>query len=343
MSSHVLKISERKKILQKRFFILKKIREFFDKQGFTEIEAPLIVKYPGQEPNIEPMAITVHDENGQEFVGYLHTSPEYTMKKMLAAGFDKIFFLGKTFRDYESFGGHHNPEFTMIEWYRLGVDYKKIMDDAEALTKFLSKELKNSKFKFIDKKLFDFINQNWQRISVKQLFAKYAHVDLDKYLTERKMTELCRKLKIKFSANERFEELFYRVFLEKIEPHLGFDKPTIVYNYPAPMAALSKICQKDKRYAERFEIYFRGLELANAYSELTSAKEQETRLKKERVIRSYSKKQVYDLDKNFIDALKIGLPECAGIALGVDRLIMALTGCEEINNMLTLGMKDLFY
>ncbi|MFA6537285.1 MAG: EF-P lysine aminoacylase EpmA [Patescibacteria group bacterium] len=343
MSSHVLKINENKKNLEKRFFILKSIRKFFDKQNFTEIEAPLIVKYAGQEPNIEPMMLKVHDENGREFQAFLHTSPEYTMKKMLSAGFDKIFFLGKTFRDYESFGGTHNPEFTMIEWYRKYCDFNKIMDDTEGLFKFVSKKLKKSKFKFADKEFFNFINQKWQRVSTKQLFKKYVKVNLDDYLTKEKMAKLCQDLKIKFSKGERFEELFYRIFLEKIEPNLGFDKPTIVYNYPATMAALSRISKKDKRYAERFEVYFKGLELANAYSELTDAQEQQKRLLEEKKINEKIKHNLVDLDKDFLEALQIGLPECAGIALGVDRLVMALSGCEEINNVLTLGMKDLFY
>ncbi len=342
MSSHVLKINQHKKNLEKRFFILKKIRDFFDQQKFIEIEAPTIIKYPGQEPNIEPMSIKVHNENGQEFQGFLHTSPEYTMKKMLSAGFNKIYFLGKTFRDFESFGGIHNPEFTMIEWYRKNVDFTKIMDDSEKLFKFISKELKKSKFKFGDKDLFDFINQKWQRVSVKQLFKRYLKVNLDDYLTTAKIEKLCLAQKIKCSKGERFEEIFYRIFLEKIEPYLGFDKPTIVYNYPSAMAALSRLSVKDSRYAERFEIYFRGVELANAYSELTDHQEQKSRLLSEKEIRTNKGQLVYDLDKDFLEALQLKLPPCAGIALGVDRLMMIFLDCQEINNVLTLGMKDLF-
>ncbi len=140
--SHLAHIITHKKDLDLRFEILRYIREYFWSQGFTEIETPLLLRLPGQEPYLSPMRVTLHNEKGEEYRGYLHTSPEYTMKKMLAAGYEKIFSLGKVFRDYESFGGTHNPEFTMIEWYQANADMYAIMDDVEGLLNYLNAKIR---------------------------------------------------------------------------------------------------------------------------------------------------------------------------------------------------------
>ena len=345
--SHISRLAKNKRNLELRFLVLKLIREFFNRQGFIEADAPLIVKLPDQEPNLSPMKIKVHNERGEEFKGYLHTSPEYAMKKMLAVGFDKIFYLGKCFRDYESFGGLHNPEFTMLEWYRAGVDFYKIMEDVENLVNSVLQSLKNnyqlpmptgrqaitnfqtnSKFKF-------------QKIQMRELWKRFVEVNLDDYLNKEKMLELCRRLGFNPEEDESYEELFYRIFLNKIEPKLKNLGAVIVYHYPAKMAALARLSPIDKRYAERFEVYVDGLELANAFSELTDADEQRLRLKAEQAERKRLGKDVYEIDEEFIEAVKI-IPESAGIALGVDRLLMVLTGCENIEDVITLPTAKLF-
>ncbi|KKQ26927.1 MAG: Translation elongation factor P Lys34:lysine transferase [Candidatus Magasanikbacteria bacterium GW2011_GWC2_37_14] len=320
-------LQKNKQNLELRFAILKAIRGFFSAENFVEVEVPLIVKLPGQEPNLSPIKVNIHNERGEEFNGFLHTSPEYTMKKLLAVGWEKIFYLGKTFRDQESFGGTHNPEFTMCEWYRTNEDMFKLMDDLENLFNFVAGTVQSNKsFKF-------------QRITMKELWQKYVGVNLDEYLSEDKMFELCVTQGYQPQKQESYEELFYRIFLNKIEANLI--EPTIVYNYPAKMASLSKLSAADPNYAERFEVYINGLELANAFSELTNGKEQLKRLKLEQAERGQSGKDVFDIDEDFIEALNF-MPASAGIALGVDRLVMLLASCQEINNVITLPMSKIF-
>jgi len=346
--TQVYYINENKELLEKRFQILKAIREFFWSAGFTEVDAPIAVKLPGQEPNIAPVTLNIHDDKKKSYKMYLHTSPEYAMKKMLAAGFDKIFYLGKVFRDYESFGDLHNPEFTMIEWYRKGVDYFQLMEDTEKLSKriirnlalrqaLLESERPRSRRQGDGSKML----KKWERVTMKELWRKYVKVNLDDYLTKEKMWQLCLEKGYKPKKNESYEELFYRIFLNYVEPRLGRGVPTIVYEYPAPMASLSQLCKQDPRYAERFELYFNGIELANAFSELTNAVEQKKRLLEERKYRREHGLAVYDIDTEFIKALEIGLPKCAGIALGVDRLIMAILGCQNINNVIVLPVSKI--
>lgn len=324
---HLQHIANNKQNLIDRFNITKYIREFFWSENFTEVETPIIVALPGQEPYLSPMSLTIHNERGKEFTGYLHTSPEYTMKKMLAAGFTNIFSLCKCFRDNESFGGTHNPEFTMIEWYRAEKDFYKIMDDVEGLFSFV-----NKKMNFKEMKKF-------RRAEMKELWQEFVGVNLDEYLEKEKMFELCVNRGFNPDKNESYEDLFYRIFLNEIEPKLV--DPTIVYHYPACMAALSKISEKDSNYAERFEVYVNGLEMANAFTELTDADEQLKRLNEEKELRKKLGKPVYGIDMEFIGALK-SMPPAAGIALGVDRFVQALGGCQNINNVLVLPASKMY-
>jgi len=329
---HVYHIDKNIDKIKIRFAILKLIREFFWQQDFIEIEAPLVVRLPGQEPNIQPIPVGVKDDRKRKFKGFLHTSPEYTMKKMLATGFEKIFYLGKCFRDEESFGGTHNPEFTMLEWYRQDASYYDLMDDLEKLSKFINKKLK---FDIKD------INKKWLRLTMRQVWKKYVNVDLDDYLERDSMYKLCKKLGYKPQKTEEYEELFYRIFLNKIEPFIGKSVPTIIYEFPKCMASLSKQT-KDGKYAERFELYYKGIELANVYTELNEAEEQRSRLEKERKVRRKNGSLVYDIDEEFIDALRVGIGNCAGGALGVDRLVMIFTMDKNIDNVLVLPMSKMF-
>lgn len=326
---HLSHLAKNKQNLQLRFEVIKLLREFFWSQGFTEVDTPNIVKLPGQEPYLSPMKISIHDETGKEFVGYLHTSPEYTMKKMLAAGWDKIFSICKCYRDYECLGGTHEPEFMMIEWYRVNENFEKLMSDVEEMFKYLEQKF-NRNLTEIKQKL-----GVWMRVSMKELWKKFVGVNLDEYLTSEAMLKLCRERGYNAKENESYGDLFYRIFLNEIEPKLKEMGGVIAHHYPAQMAALSRLSPTDPRYAERFEVYINGLELANAFSELTDADEQLRRLKEEQELRRKLGKDVYDIDMEFISALKT-MPPSAGIALGVDRLVMALGGCKEIEDVITL-------
>jgi len=336
--SQVTHIQLNKTNLAIRYELIKSIREFFWLAGFVETDTPNLVKFPGQEPNLSPMPALIHDERGKEFKCYLHTSPEYAMKKLLAGGFEKIFNICKCYRDFESFGGTHNPEFTMIEWYRANADFYAIMDDMENLFKFCAEKL-SEKFA-IDRSVVSFISQSWERKSMRDLWREFVDVNLDEYLTTEKMRELCAQKGYNLNADESYEELFYRIFLNEIEPHLGEKAPIIVHHYPTQMAALSKVSVSEIGYAERFEVYFQGLELANAFTELTDADEQLRRLLEERTERGRQGREVYDIDQEFIGALS-AMPNSAGIAMGVDRMAQIFTKSAEIDNILTIPMSKL--
>ncbi len=332
--SHLAHIITHKKDLDIRFKILRYIREYFWSQGFTEIETPLLLRLPGQEPYLSPMRVTLHNEKGEEYRGYLHTSPEYTMKKMLAAGYTKIFSLGKVFRDYESFGGTHNPEFTMIEWYQANADMYAIMDDVEGLLQYLAKAI--SKHQDTNTNVI-----TPSRSHMRDLWMQYTNINLDLNITQEALYETLKQRGLNVTPNEPYEDLFYRIFLNEIEPHLGKSGPQIVHHYPHPMAALSKHSTVDIGYAERFEVYWNGMELGNAFSELIDPVEQKNRLIEEQKQRKEAGKDVYDIDQEFIDALE-HMPPSGGIAMGVDRIISALTSCQKIDDMLVLPASQLF-
>ncbi|MEK7623805.1 MAG: EF-P lysine aminoacylase EpmA [Patescibacteria group bacterium] len=370
--SHLTHIVKNKKHLELRFEIIRLIREWFWPQGFIEVETPIILRLPGQEPYLSPVKVAIHNEQGISFDGYLHTSPEYTLKKMLAAGFEKIFYLGKVFRDHESFGGTHNPEFTMIEWYRAREDFTAIMTDVEELWGFLVKSLSSKseirnpksdlsaeasakeetnpndqnvlKFEHLNFGVvsdFEFRISNFQRLHMRDVWQKYAGVNLDECLDREKMFELCEKKGYKPKIDEPYEDLFYRIFLNEIEPHLGKERPTILHHYPAPMAALSRLSPADPRYAERFEVYVGGLELANCFGELTDPDEQLKRLQNDRANRANLSRDVFGIDMEFIEALHT-MPPSSGIALGIDRLVQLFTGCKNIDDVVSLPMSQLF-
>ncbi len=329
--SHVIHIAKNKKLLQTRFDIIKGIREFFWSKNFVEVETPTIVRHAGMEPNIAAMKLDIHNEHSVLFTGYLHTSPEYTMKKMLSAGFEKIFYLGKTFRDHESFGGLHNPEFTMLEWYRVGSTMFDVMRDVEELLQFVEGRVERKEGR-------DLV---FRRLCMREVWEKFVQVDLDEYLDKEKMYGLCRKKRYNVKEDESYEELFYRIFLDEIEPKLKDLGAVIIHHYPAQMAALSRLSAEDLRYAERFEVYIDGIEIANAFSELTDADEQLRRFKTEQEERRRQGKEVYNIDYEFVESLKT-MPESAGIALGVDRFVQALIGVENIEDILPLSMKQIF-
>jgi len=322
----LLHIQNNKKNLDLRWEILRYIREFFWSRDFTEVETPLLLRLPGQEPYLSPMKMQFHDENGKEYTGFLHTSPEYGMKKMLASGYERIFSLCKTFRDYESLGGTHNPEFTMIEWYRAHSNFLQIMDDVEGLFDFIADKLKT------EQKI------QFERMHMREVWQKFVGVNLDDYLSEDALYDLCVQKGYRPEKNEPFEDLFFRIFLNEIEPRLG---NVIIHHYPKQMAALSKMSETETGYAERFEVYVGGLEIANAFGELTDAKEQKERFEEEYEKRKGLGKDLFEIDMEFIEAVG-KMPSSGGIALGVDRLVQVFASCQNIDSVLVLPASKLF-
>ncbi|MDD5145582.1 MAG: EF-P lysine aminoacylase EpmA [Candidatus Pacebacteria bacterium] len=330
---------EFRKIQIKRGEILNLIREFFVKKGFLECQTPTLVKSADESPYLSPFKTFFKDENNKTYCGYLITSPEYSLKKLLPS-FNKIFELARVFRGNESFGGNHNPEFTMLEWYRKDSSYLQIMKDTEELILFLNKKINHSNYlKCRGEKIN--LKTPWKRLSVKEAFLNFAKINLDEV---KNIEDFKKKIKNRqyFTQSNDWNDLFYLVFLNEIEPRIPKDKPIIIYDYPLPQAALAKKKTKNSFYAERFEVFIAGMELANAFSELTDAKEQFKRFKEEKILRKNMKKDIIPIDKDLIKALELNLPPCGGIALGVERLQMLLLDISDINDLLPFPAKDLF-
>lgn len=334
-------------IYKKRLEITRLIREFFWSENFSEVETPVAVRLPGQEPYLNPIPVHFHDPHGSENSYYLQTSPEFSMKKLLASGYEKIFQICKCFRDFEQFGGNHNTEFSMIEWYRAPGKLDEIMDDTEKLFKFVAGNIGVSEVVFKDAKVN--ITGEWDRVSMREVWEKHIGADLNDYLTDAKLGELARERGFAVQDDEPYEDVFYKIFLNEIESKLGLERPVMIYDYPEQMTSLSQLSKNDPRYAERFELYIGGLELANAFGELTDADEQKKRLEADKTKRSEMGKETWPVDPDFIDAIKeigeAGLARqsetAAGIALGVDRLIMLFTGAKDINEVIFQAVGDL--
>jgi len=298
---------ERKPHLLLRARIVQSIREFFITRGYLEIETPQLISAPAPETHIE--SIPIDDR-------YLHTSPELCMKRLLAFGFPKIFQIARCFRGGER-GGFHLPEFSLLEWYRTEIDYRSLMRECEALFLFLSHRLgmgARLRCRDVDIEL----DRPWERISVKTAFERYASVSPDQALED---------------------EIFDQIMVEEIEHHLGMTSPTFLYDYPASMAALARLKPGDPSVAERFEIYVAGVELANGFSELADAHEQRMRFKKELQERALLGKRISPMPERFLKALK-HMPTAAGIALGVDRLIMMLSGADKIDQVVAFTPEE---
>ncbi|OGG28953.1 EF-P lysine aminoacylase GenX [Candidatus Gottesmanbacteria bacterium RIFCSPLOWO2_01_FULL_46_21] len=335
--------------------IIKSIRVFFDTRGFHEVETPLLITNPPAESYLDVFETTLLDRYRNQTKAYLSTSPEVPLKKLMVAGIGNCYSLTKSFRNMETQGNLHNPEFTILEWYRIGATYIDIMKDCEELLFLLSSPAwagdpgkKNAGFRvkpgmtniiIYQGKTID-LSVPWDRTTVAQAFAKWAHIDLDIFFDNAK--EIAHKKGYQVEPNTTWEQLYNQIFLNEIEPHLGFGKPTFLYDFPAAMGALAKKKKSDPRIAERFELYIAGLELGDCYSELTDWKEQEERFKHELTELKRLGKTTYDYDHDFIEALKIGLPECSGIAVGVDRLVMLLADITDIADTMFFPAEDLF-
>jgi len=334
--------------------ILSLIRDFFYQESFLEVETPSLVRLPGMEPYLDPIRVELPNGGKEKNLAYLTTSPEYAMKKLLVAGFPKIFQICKSFRGGELADDLHNPEFTILEWYRSKANYNDIMVDVEKLLVYILNQLiiQNKKLKIKNKNLRkNFIKYHgqtidlslpWPRLTVKESFQKYAGIDLDKILDLKSIAAVARKKSYAVNRDDRFDDIFFKIFLSEVEPNLDKGRPTILMDWPAEMAALSRKKTGDPRYAERFEIYIGGLELGNAFSELTDAEEQKRRLLDERLLRKKLDKDLYDVDEEFVEALKIGMPPSGGIAMGVDRIVMLFTDSKNIEEILFFPAKQIF-
>ncbi len=317
------------------------MRGFFASKGFLEVFTPSFVRLPGMEPYLNPLSYKFSDEKSKSFKGFVITSPEYALKKLLSKGFPKLYEITKVFRQNESFGPLHNPEFTLIEWYRPHSDYRKIMQDTEELVCATCLAVnKTLKIKHGAQRID--LSRPWQRISVKQAFKQWTRIDLDQCQTIAGFKKQVGTRPYPIPKNANWDDLFYLVFLNEIETRFPKDKPIIVYDYPLPQAALAKRTSPQSFYAQRFEAYIGGIEIANAFSELTDWREQYARLKSEHTLRKKLGKEMYAVDMDFINALRSGMPETGGIALGIERLQMILLNIKDINELLPFPAAELW-
>jgi elongation factor P--(R)-beta-lysine ligase len=336
--------------LNSRGMVLSLIRQFFVQEGFVETETPCLVKSPGMEPYLDvfktKFQANLTKEKDVEQDMYLITSPEYSLKKLLSGGMEKIFQITKTFRNKETFSERHNPEFTMLEWYRAYASYEEMIDDTERLVKFVWEHFCERRDNGGPGKLkwgaheVDVMGA-WTRMTVLEAFRDLAGVDEDVFFDVVALRKLVKGKGYAVSDGSGFDDLFFTLFLNEIEPNLGINKPVILCDYPVSMAALSKKCAEDVRFAERFEVYIAGVELCNGFTELNDPVEQESRLLAEKEERRVLGKDLYDIDAEFIEALKFGMPPSGGNALGIDRLIMLILGEIDINNTLYFPYRDL--
>ena len=315
--------------LRKRAKIIAGIRRFFDEKGFVEVETPLMVSQPGMEPHLEAFQTTYEM---RQF--YLHTSPEYAMKRLLAAGFERIYQVCKVFR-HEPVGRMHTPEFTMLEWYRAYADYTDIMVDTEYLIAGLATDLYGEPVVRMGQYAVD-LTPPWERISVREAMLRYAGVTADPYSETAEFIRQAGHATV--DRDDSPDVAFFKVFLDRVEPHLGVQEPAILYDYPAPMAALAKRKYSAPGLAERFEVYIAGVELCNAFTELNDPDEQRQRLEEEAAQRVREGNPAYPIDERFLAALEYGMPPSGGIALGVDRLVMLLTGASSIGEVMAFPM-----
>jgi len=324
--------------LDRRGRILGAIRSFFAARGYVEVDTPALQVSPGLEPHLRAFKTVLHDPcDDRAGERYLHTSPEFAMKKLLVAGVPRIWQLAHVFRDGERSAAHH-PEFAMLEWYQVGASYHDLMDECAALIR-TSQEVAGTEALVWRGHTAD-ARRGWQRLSVAEAFHEHCGIDLlatapDPLAPDvERLAAAARHLGIAPHPGDDWEALFFRIFLERIEPVLGFGAPTILFDYPLSMAALSRRSLGDPRVVERFEVYVCGLELANAFGELTDAVEQRRRFVADQEKKWALYGETYPIDEDFLAALDHGLPPCAGIALGFDRLVMLATGAEDIEDVL---------
>lgn len=326
--------------------VIDAIRTFFKGRGFHEAEVPLLLPTPSTEPFLEVFETQLVDDQGHKWEGFLPSSPEFALKKLLSAGSGSIFTITKSFRNGEGRSSRHNPEFTILEWYAVGGDYWKVADQFQDLMLYIlkfilsdSRQFSRSAITYQGKEYS--LKAPWERISVADAFLKYAGIDTETMLDGAKLKAKGKEKGYQVDEQTTWEEMFNQIMANEIEPHLGVTGPTIIYDYPVSQAALAKKA-KDPRFAERWEVYLAGYELGNCFSELTDWREQEARCKADLLERKKLGKTEYPMDEDFVLALKMGMPETGGIAVGVDRLVALFADTPSIADTLFFPVEELF-
>lgn len=324
----------RRPFLLKRAAITRALRDFFNARGFTEVDTAALQVSPGNETHISAFATElVAPDSGRSRL-YLHSSPEFAAKKLLAAGEERIFSFAHVFRNRER-GALHHPEFTMLEWYRARAPYQRLFDDCAGLLAAAAAAAGIEDFRFRGVRTTASLAP--EILSVADAFQRYAGIDLLQTYNASgcdrdALAQSAAKLGLRVAADDTWSDLFSKIFSDKVEPKLGHGRAVLLVDYPAPEAALARL-QEDRRFAERFELYLCGVELANGFGELTDPDEQHRRFEKSMADRQRIYGEAYPIDQDFLAALA-QMPPASGIALGFDRLVMLATGAEWIDQVL---------
>jgi lysyl-tRNA synthetase class 2 len=319
--------------LRARAAITRAVRAWFDDQGFAEVETGILQVSPGNEIHLHAPRTELIGRSGERAARYLRTSPEFACKKLLAAGEERIFEFARVFRDRER-GDLHLPEFTMLEWYRADATYEAVMADTAVVIACAARATGIGRFSFRGRTADPLAEP--ERLTVAAAFERFAGIDLLATVKDgegdRAALATAAQHKVRIVADDTWSDIFSKILVEHVEPHLGQGRLTLLFEYPAPEAALARVKPSDPRVAERFEVYACGVELANGFGELTDADEQRRRFRRAMDEKAQRYGERYPLDEDFLSAVA-HMPEASGVALGFDRLVMLASGAVRIDQV----------
>jgi elongation factor P--(R)-beta-lysine ligase len=329
--------ADKRPLLLARGRVQAAVRRWFEAEGFIEVETAALQVSPGNETHLHAFATELVGPDGSKRPLYLHTSPEFACKKLLAAGEERIFTFAPVFRNRER-GALHHPAFTMLEWYRVNAPYERLMEDCAALLRLAAEAVGTNTLSHGDRTADPFATP--ERLTVADAFQRFAGIDLLATLDGAAFSSARDALAkaavaagIKIADDDTWGDIFTRVLLEKVEPNIGSGRAALLTEYPASQAALARPSAADPRVAERFELYACGVELANAFGELTDPAEQRRRFEAEMAEKQRIYGTRYPIDEDFLAALA-HMPPASGAALGFDRLVMLATGAAHIEQVL---------
>ena len=303
------------------------VRAYFNEEGFVEIRTPALVEHPNLDPNIPPVPVRLADFTGKHHQYWLHTSPELTMKKLLARGSGSIYQITSVFRD-EEHTRLHRKEFAMLEWYRVDADYEDAIRDTIRVIRSVCRTVTDGDELVFGGRSYD-LSEQWDEITMAEAFERYAGV---KSLVHDDLAAALEDLDYQVDPGLGTEDLFFHLYVHSVEPSLGIERPTIIKDYPSFLGTMARPREEDPGTLERFEVYIAGLELANGYSECDDAGQLQARM--EKVAKELAADGVAGLtiDDEFLEAMD-DLPTCAGVSVGMDRLAMLALDAQDISQV----------